>query len=70
MQMISGDAQGSAHCIELSERAAVPYLHMLELWLYRGTIQDPYAEFICHILLLWRVSAHLSTKETVLVQLL
>ena len=44
--MISGDAQGSAHCIELSERAAVPYLHMLELWLYRGTIQDPYAEFM------------------------
>ena len=34
--MLTGDAQCSAHCIELGERAALPYLHMLELWLYRG----------------------------------
>ncbi|KAF6021141.1 TUBGCP2 [Bugula neritina] len=46
LKILTGDAQCSSLCVELGERAAVPYLHMLELWLYRGIIQDPYAEFM------------------------
>lgn len=44
--MLVGDSQCSSHCTELCEMSASPYLHMLQLWLYRGVIDDPYAEFM------------------------
>ncbi|GAB5365546.1 hypothetical protein AAMO2058_001067600 [Amorphochlora amoebiformis] len=40
-----GDAMTKKIYIHLLERASVPYLRMLELWIYEGIIQDPHDEF-------------------------
>ncbi|OQR98601.1 gamma-tubulin complex component [Achlya hypogyna] len=42
----SGDAKAAAVLHFLLEKASVPYLQMLELWIYHGELKDPYDEFM------------------------
>ena len=44
-----GDAKTRAVFAFLVERAVVPYLEMLELWIYHGQCHDPYQEFVVKI---------------------
>jgi len=41
-----GDAKSRAVFQYLSQAATVPYLEMLELWVYHGVIRDPFGEFM------------------------
>lgn len=43
---MSGDMQIKQMTHFLIERASVPYFAMLEAWIYKGEIQDPYEEFM------------------------
>ncbi|RHY32932.1 hypothetical protein DYB32_002101 [Aphanomyces invadans] len=42
----SGDAKATSVLHFLLEKASVPYLKMLELWIYCGDLHDPYDEFM------------------------
>ncbi|KAH9089812.1 hypothetical protein LEN26_018985 [Aphanomyces euteiches] len=42
----SGDAKASSVLNFLLEKASVPYLKMLEKWIYYGDLHDPYDEFM------------------------
>ncbi|KAF0711813.1 Aste57867_5071 [Aphanomyces stellatus] len=42
----SGDAKATSVLNFLLEKASVPYLKMLELWIYFGDLHDPYDEFM------------------------
>ena len=44
-----GDAKTLAVFDFLMQRAVVPYLEMLELWIYHGHCHDPYEEFVVKI---------------------
>ncbi|XP_055309975.1 gamma-tubulin complex component 2 homolog [Sitodiplosis mosellana] len=41
----TGDQMSQRMLIELTERASVPYIEMLERWLLKGVIIDPYNQF-------------------------
>lgn len=41
-----GDATGQELCLYLTQSACVPYFEMLEKWIYKGIILDPYSEFL------------------------
>ena len=42
----SGDAQARGVARFLLERAAVPYIRMLEKWIFYGELEDPHKEFM------------------------
>lgn len=42
---ISGEAKFRELCLFLIQAASVPYMQMLEKWVYKGVICDPYEEF-------------------------
>ncbi|XP_007897077.1 gamma-tubulin complex component 2 isoform X1 [Callorhinchus milii] len=42
----TGDSQAQELCLYLTKAASVPYFEILEKWIYRGIIQDPYSEFM------------------------
>ncbi|KAL4233344.1 Gamma-tubulin complex component 2 [Mactra antiquata] len=41
-----GDEKGQELCLYLTQSACVPYFEILEKWIYKGIISDPYAEFL------------------------
>lgn len=41
---MSGDAKCKELCLFLIKEASVPYMQMLEKWVYKGVIYDPYQE--------------------------
>ncbi|CAH1251170.1 TUBGCP2 [Branchiostoma lanceolatum] len=41
-----GDSKAQDLCLYLTQAACVPYFEILERWIYKGIIVDPYAEFI------------------------
>uniref|UniRef100_A0A2C9LH46 Gamma-tubulin complex component n=1 Tax=Biomphalaria glabrata TaxID=6526 RepID=A0A2C9LH46_BIOGL len=41
-----GDRKSSELCLYLTQSACVPYMEILEKWIYRGIITDPYSEFL------------------------
>ncbi|XP_075390626.1 gamma-tubulin complex component 2 [Tenrec ecaudatus] len=42
----TGDVQAQELCLYLTKAASVPYFEILEKWIYRGIIDDPYSEFM------------------------
>uniref|UniRef100_A0A3Q2C9X7 Gamma-tubulin complex component n=1 Tax=Cyprinodon variegatus TaxID=28743 RepID=A0A3Q2C9X7_CYPVA len=42
----TGDSQAQELCLYLTKAASVPYFEVLEKWIYRGIINDPYSEFM------------------------
>ncbi|XP_049615725.1 gamma-tubulin complex component 2 isoform X2 [Syngnathus scovelli] len=42
----TGDPQAQEVCLYLTKAASVPYFEILEKWIYRGIIRDPYSEFM------------------------
>uniref|UniRef100_A0A8C4Z1Z9 Gamma-tubulin complex component n=1 Tax=Gadus morhua TaxID=8049 RepID=A0A8C4Z1Z9_GADMO len=42
----TGDSQAQELCLYLTKAASVPYFEILEKWIYRGIINDPYSEFM------------------------
>mmetsp|Transcript_14171 Transcript_14171/g.27546 ORF Transcript_14171/g.27546 Transcript_14171/m.27546 type:complete len:1328 (-) Transcript_14171:56-4039(-) len=44
-----GDAKARSVYHYLVQHATVPYLEMLELWIYHGVIRDPYNEFMVYV---------------------
>ncbi|XP_049646500.1 gamma-tubulin complex component 2 isoform X2 [Suncus etruscus] len=42
----TGDSQAQELCLYLTKAASVPYFEILEKWIYRGIIDDPYSEFM------------------------
>nr|CAD7424316.1 unnamed protein product [Timema monikensis] len=41
-----GDTKGQELCLYLTQAASVPYMEILEKWIYKGVICDPYQEFL------------------------
>ncbi|XP_046359513.1 gamma-tubulin complex component 2-like [Haliotis cracherodii] len=41
-----GDAKSQELCLYLTQSACVPYFEILEKWIYKGIISDPYTEFL------------------------
>ncbi|XP_060602983.1 gamma-tubulin complex component 2-like [Ruditapes philippinarum] len=41
-----GDVKGQELCLYLTQSACVPYFEVLEKWIYKGIINDPYSEFL------------------------
>ncbi|CAH1800217.1 unnamed protein product [Owenia fusiformis] len=41
-----GDTKGQEICLYLTQAACVPYFGILEKWIYKGIIADPYSEFL------------------------
>lgn len=41
-----GDIKGQELCLYLTQSACVPYFEILEKWIYKGIINDPYSEFL------------------------
>lgn len=41
----TGDSQAQELCLYLTKAASVPYFEILEKWIYRGIIKDPYRYF-------------------------
>ncbi|XP_069836856.1 gamma-tubulin complex component 2 isoform X4 [Dendropsophus ebraccatus] len=42
----TGDTQAQDLCLYLTKAASAPYFEILEKWIYRGIINDPYSEFM------------------------
>ncbi|CAH1135871.1 unnamed protein product [Ceutorhynchus assimilis] len=42
----SGDEQKQQLCVKLMEDACVPYMRILEMWIFMGIISDPFNEFL------------------------
>uniref|UniRef100_K1PPH0 Gamma-tubulin complex component n=1 Tax=Magallana gigas TaxID=29159 RepID=K1PPH0_MAGGI len=40
------DSKGQDLCLYLTQAACVPYFEILEKWIYKGIISDPYSEFL------------------------
>lgn len=38
----TGDSQAQELCLYLTKAASVPYFEILEKWIYRGIVDDPY----------------------------
>ena len=47
----SGDAQARSVARFLLERAAVPYIRMLEKWIFYGVLEDPHGEFMVRVVM-------------------
>ncbi|XP_037070798.1 LOW QUALITY PROTEIN: gamma-tubulin complex component 2-like [Pollicipes pollicipes] len=43
---LTGDERTQQLCLHLVQAAAVPYMKILENWIYKGTISDPHREFL------------------------
>ncbi|XP_043228485.1 gamma-tubulin complex component 2-like [Amphibalanus amphitrite] len=43
---LTGDERTQQLCLHLVQAAAVPYMRILESWIYKGSISDPYREFL------------------------
>lgn len=43
---LTGDTRAKDICLFLAKAASVPYFNMLESWVYRGRINDPFKEFL------------------------
>lgn len=43
---LTGDTRAKDICLYLAKAASVPYFNMLESWVYRGRINDPFKEFL------------------------
>jgi hypothetical protein len=43
----TGDPTGQELCLYLTQKACVPYMEILEKWVYKGVICDPYQEVSC-----------------------
>jgi len=43
----TGDPTGQELCLFLTQKACVPYMEILEKWMYKGIICDPYEEVRC-----------------------
>ncbi|PIK61694.1 putative gamma-tubulin complex component 2 [Apostichopus japonicus] len=41
-----GDARGQELCLFLTQSACAPYFELLEKWIFKGVIKDPYCEFM------------------------
>ncbi|XP_064605100.1 gamma-tubulin complex component 2-like [Liolophura sinensis] len=41
-----GDGKGQDLCLYLTQAACVPYFEILEKWIYKGIVSDPYSEFL------------------------
>ncbi|KAK6168733.1 hypothetical protein SNE40_019918 [Patella caerulea] len=41
-----GDVKSQELCLYLTQSACVPYFEILEKWIYKGIIRDPYSEFL------------------------
>ena len=41
-----GDAKAEELCLYLTQNACVPYFEMLQKWIFKGVIADPYGEFL------------------------
>jgi gamma-tubulin complex component 2 len=41
----AGDVKAQEPCLYLTQQACVPYFNLLEQWIYKGIISDPYNEF-------------------------
>lgn len=39
-----GDPTGQELCLFLTQKACIPYMEILEKWVYKGIICDPYEE--------------------------
>jgi gamma-tubulin complex component 2 len=39
-----GDPTGQELCFYLTQKACIPYMEILEKWVYKGIICDPYEE--------------------------
>ncbi|XP_020277442.1 gamma-tubulin complex component 2-like isoform X2 [Pseudomyrmex gracilis] len=42
---VSGEAKSKELCLYLMQAASMPYMQILEKWVYKGVICDPYQEF-------------------------
>ncbi|KAG9468041.1 hypothetical protein GDO78_013853, partial [Eleutherodactylus coqui] len=42
----TGDTQAQELCLYLTKAASAPYFEILEKWIYRGIVNDPYSEFM------------------------
>ena len=52
---ISGEAKFRELCLFLIQAASVPYMQMLEKWVYKGVICDPYEVIIIiYIIILFK----------------
>ncbi|EZA59060.1 gamma-tubulin complex component 2 isoform X2 [Ooceraea biroi] len=45
MNNVSGEAKSKELCLYLIQAASMPYMQILEKWVYKGVICDPYQEF-------------------------
>uniref|UniRef100_A0A1A9VWY4 Gamma-tubulin complex component n=1 Tax=Glossina austeni TaxID=7395 RepID=A0A1A9VWY4_GLOAU len=43
---LTGDEESQRFMIQLTQRAAVPYMNILQLWIQKGAINDPQQEFL------------------------
>ncbi|KAM7350454.1 gamma-tubulin ring protein 84 isoform 2-T2 [Cochliomyia hominivorax] len=43
---LTGDEESQKFMIQLTQRAAVPYMNILQLWIQKGVINDPQQEFL------------------------
>ncbi|XP_040291461.1 gamma-tubulin complex component 2 [Bufo bufo] len=53
----TGDTQAQELCLYLTKAASTPYFEILEKWIYRGIINDPYSEFM--------IEEHVLQKEKI-----
>lgn len=45
ISLLTGDVKSQAMIVELTEKASIPYIEMLELWILKGVIIDTYNQF-------------------------
>lgn len=45
-QSLTGDDKAQELCLHLTQAAAVPYFDIMEQWIYKGIVHDPYQEFM------------------------
>lgn len=45
-QSLTGDDKAQELCLHLTQAAAMPYFEIMEQWIYKGIVQDPYQEFM------------------------
>ena len=45
-QSLTGDDKAQELCLHLTQAAAVPYFEIMEQWIYKGIVHDPYQEFM------------------------
>lgn len=45
-QSLTGDDKAQELCLHLTQAASAPYFEIMEQWVYKGIVQDPYQEFM------------------------